>query len=370
MALLVQDILRSGMTPAELLERHAVHIKPHAGKVSLVYDQILAKDEDPVAQECRGLVLREGSWDIVAFPFRRFFNHGQPAAASLDWATAAFQQKLDGTLIIAYWDGACGTWHVATRSMNEAHGPGHFGKSFRELADQAARDMGHGSLLRLLSKAPKDHTLMFELTAPENRVVCDYAERQLTLIGARSLVTLEEVAPVPLANELGVLSPRTWNFENLDALIDEIRHWDPREYEGIVVCDARFNRIKVKSPQYLVAHHAADSLGASWRSVVEAVASGTVDDIQDMLPPFVRGRVDVAREKLGALCSQTELDWMALRGISDIKEFAEHAKKRRWPAALFALKREKTPSLADFLKATQPKSLVELAGLENEEASP
>lgn len=363
-ALLAQELLRSGMAPAELLERHGVHVKPHAGKVSLIYDQIAARDDDPVAQQCRGLVLREGSWDVVAYPFRRFFNHGQEAAAAIEWDSAAFQEKLDGTLIIAYWDDALRAWTCATRSCTEAQGVGPFGYSFRDLADRAAEDMGRGSLGGLLNSAPRDHTLMFELTAPENRVVCDYVDRKLTLLGARNLSTMQEVDPEPLADLLGVELPHQWQFDCIDHLIEVIREWDPRQYEGVVVRDGKFDRVKVKSPKYLACHHATDSLGSSWRSVVEAVASGNVDDIEDMLPPFVRQRVDVAREKLGELILETTRDWQELQCIDDIKQFAEAAKLRRWSAALFALKRGKARSVDEFLKGTRPQVLVELAGVE------
>jgi hypothetical protein len=116
-----QELLRDGMSPAELFERHRVHVKPHNGKVSLIYDQIEASPADPVACQCRGMVLREGTWDLLAYPFDRFFNYGQPEAEGLNLETSAFQEKLDGTLIIAYWDDRDSRWHTATRSLTEAH---------------------------------------------------------------------------------------------------------------------------------------------------------------------------------------------------------------------------------------------------------
>src|SRR6478609_5767270 len=111
--LLVQQFLREGGSPEQLLASHGVRAKAYNGKVSFVYDQLAARNDDPLACQCRGLVLREGSWEILARPFDRFFNHGQAEAASIDWATARFEEKLDGTLLIVYWDplaGAGGRW--------------------------------------------------------------------------------------------------------------------------------------------------------------------------------------------------------------------------------------------------------------------
>ena len=79
----------------EDLEReHGVKARVHDHKFSLNYDQIESREDDPLAQECRGLILRptelQGSIDVarplgdtivLARPFDRFFNYGQAAAA-------------------------------------------------------------------------------------------------------------------------------------------------------------------------------------------------------------------------------------------------------------------------------------------------
>ena len=114
--------------------------------MSLNYDQIEAKETDPLAQECRGLVLScedghsllsqavevngklsydhisPGKTRILAYPMKRFFNHGQGSAADINWAdpNLAVLEKLDGTLCIVYFDPFTNKWCVATRSVSEA----------------------------------------------------------------------------------------------------------------------------------------------------------------------------------------------------------------------------------------------------------
>lgn len=361
----VQKLLLNGISKLELLENHGVHIKdPINGKVILNYDQLKAKDDDPVAQECRGLILDEKTFEIVAFPFKRFFNYGQGAAANIDWDTAQIQDKLDGSMIVSYWDKNQNQWCASTRAMAEAQGAGNFGYSFRELVERTCIDMGFSSLQHLMAPAPKHYTLIFELTAPENRVVCEYSHRKMSLIGARNLDTLNEVEPDELAAELKVDRPKTWDFNSFETLIEAVKVWDPKEFEGVVVKDENFSRIKVKCPKYLVVHHSIDSLGSSWRSVVAAVAQGHTDDLDGLLPPFVQSRVDIAKEKLNYIKTEIIKDWVELQSIENQKEFALEAQKRKCPSGLFSLRSKKIESIDEFFKNANPDHLVRICDLD------
>ena len=126
----VVDYLRTNSVAS--LERLGIYARwstVHPEKFSLNYDQIEAIDGDPLVEECRGVVLvqesRErgepGRYRVIARPFQRFYNLGQGGAAEIDWSTAAFEEKLDGTLCIVYHHG--GIWNVATRSMPDADVP-------------------------------------------------------------------------------------------------------------------------------------------------------------------------------------------------------------------------------------------------------
>lgn len=63
--LLVQRYLRSGGSAESLLADHGVRLKPHNGKASLIYDQLAGNETDPLAVQCRGLILRLDSWDVL-----------------------------------------------------------------------------------------------------------------------------------------------------------------------------------------------------------------------------------------------------------------------------------------------------------------
>lgn len=366
MTLLVQAYLRAGGTPETLRAEHGVIAKPpHNGKVSFVYDQLANNRGDSLAVQCRGLVLREGTWDVVAYPFNRFFNHGEdPFAAAIDWGTAGFEDKLDGTLVIAYWDDVPGRWLCATRSMCEAHGDINGEGTFAELADRAARaacpgcDTDFDGLLRS-HMADRGVTYMFELTGPFNRIVCGYDELGLTLLGARRLSDFREL-DVTGPDGLGFKTPRRWEFSSIEHLTEVIRDWDPAQYEGVIVKDAAFNRIKVKAPKYLAAAHLTDSVGSSWRSCLDLVRAGHDGDVIHLAPPAIKERIEKMRGALAGVVLRAEGEFERLKGIDDMKTFALAAQKTNWSAPLFAMKRGKSESVGAFAAQCPIDNLLEM----------
>lgn len=128
----------------QLEDEHGVCARPSADgtKYSLNYDQLLAKSGDPVAEQCRGAVVRPlafqrlkdsadwkqevvGHVEVLAWPMSRFYNFGDSAAADIDWSHPSLKvyEKVDGTCIILYWDTLKNAWHCATRSVPEADLP-------------------------------------------------------------------------------------------------------------------------------------------------------------------------------------------------------------------------------------------------------
>lgn len=361
--LLPVEYLKSGGTYAGLLEEHGVNAKPHNGKVSLVYHQWMAREDDPLACQCRGLILREGTWDVLAHPFNRFFNHDQPVAAPIDWSTARFEEKLDGTLGIIHWDDHAKRWFFGTRSMCEGQGDINGVGTFAQLADKWARERLAPSFSEWMDARGADQrvTYMCELTGPYNTIVCRYSELNLTILGARSIDTGAELDPSGGVNDdTSFAQARTWNFNDISHLLEVVKDWDPREYEGVIVKDAEFNRVKVKSPKYLAVAHAGESIGASWRSACAAVASGACDGVSDLLPPLAAERMSAVKLALKSLTETTDRDLAELADVTDMKSFAFQAVTRSWPAALFALKRNKVGSLDEFIRGATPDHLLEV----------
>jgi hypothetical protein len=373
--LLVQKYLRSGNSLDDLAKEHGVYATITNGKISLNYDQLEVSNSDLLACECRGLILEEGSYDIIAFPFRRFFNLEQVEfAAKIYWESARYQEKMDGSMICVYF--YKDHWYAATRSRPEADVPLQSGDdlTFSKLADHACDKM-YSAQLALNQKIPektmsiqdlmedlfkshpdtKNKTFMFELTSPYNRVVCRYDDVKLTLIGVRDNKTLAEEDPENWIGQdrFGLKIPEVYSFNNIEHMVKVIREWNPEEHEGVVVLDKYWNRVKVKNPAWLAASHMRTSLETSVKNCISVILLGKDDDIIGMMPELIANRIIRLKPVVQKVISTTQQDWEELRGIDDMKTYALAAKERLWPAALFALKRGKTTDLKTFSLGNQ-----------------
>lgn len=352
--LLVQQYLRTGKSLEDLRLEHGVKSHVQNGKISLSYDQIEAKESDPLSQQCRGLILREKTFDIVACPMFRFFNLEQTSIiASIDWKSAVFEEKLDGTCLICYYDDRVNQWYCATRSRSEADVPLDDTEfTFSYLANMAIQKMfGLPSIQLLMESKPislRSKTIVMELCSPYNRIVCDYPEPSLTLLAVRDLPSMLEEDPGPTSVLLNIPVAKTYSNKNIYEMIEIIKQWNPKEHEGIVVKDKQFNRLKVKNPAYVALNHMRDSLSTSIRGCVEIILLGKDDDVIGMLPEFITNRILKLKPSISTVIKTTNADYLELKHIDDMKIFALSAQTKLWPAALFALKRGKTSDLMTF----------------------
>lgn len=176
--------------------------------VALNYSQIDSPRGVPEVEECRGLILEDLTWNVVAMPYRRFYNYSEnPYAAKCNLETSVLFDKLDGSLVsIYYYD----KWRAATRSRPNADGGLNKSSStFSSLIWDTFHNQGI-DLNRLSTKM----TYIFELIGPDNRVVTPYEKAKLVLTGARcmtgsyeevsfeELKQLSEYIEVPLAMSL------------------------------------------------------------------------------------------------------------------------------------------------------------------------
>lgn len=366
MELLVQKYLRSGKSLTDLKIEHGVKFYIENGKISLTYDQIEAKESDPLSQQCRGLILREEFFDIVAAPMFRFFNFEQTGVAeSIDWNSAKIEEKLDGSLLVVYFDQCMKKWFVATRSRPEANVPVDDSVlTFTDLANIAVNKICNlpdiNSFMSRLQNV-ENKTFCFELTSPVNKIVCHYEDFNLTLLAVRDIQILEEEDPKPYADELGISVVNTYSFTSLIDLVELVRSWNPKDHEGVVVKDSQFRRIKIKSPAYVAYNHMRDSLSTSIRGCMEVILLEKDDDVIPMVPEFIANRIKKLKPSVVELFKVTQKDFDELSHIQDMKVFALAAQKKLWPSCLFALKRGKASNIKDFIKGKK----IEETGVSN-----
>lgn len=343
-----------------LSEKYSLAIKRHPSYPNLVmfkYDQIHSPMGEPLVQECRGIILDESTpeWNVVCHSFNKFFNHEEGHAAEIDWKDCAVYEKLDGSLIQMYhYDGA---WHVASSGTPDAGGQVFsFKKTFAELFWEVFTAMG----LSLPEVGWERFTFSWELMTPLNRVVVAHHDSKVALLAVRDNVRGIECGPhaAPAAWPKVKAFPLT-TIAEIEASFREI---DPMNQEGYVVCDSKYNRVKMKHPQYVVLHHMRGNGVPTAKRALECMLAGEHTEFLSYWPEWkdLFRRVEA---RLGVLEAELENAYQRLKDIPVQKDFALAAQKTRCASALFTTRAGKAPSTSAALRAMAPDKLSELLRL-------
>ena len=351
----VQRFLRSGGTLEGLTAAYGIKAKVDTGLgvVMLNYNQIASPMAEAICQECRALLLEIGTWNVVSRSFFKFFNHGQPEAHPVDWATARVQEKLDGSLICVYFH--LGQWRVATKGTPDASGPVNtYAMTFQSLVEQTLTEMDTSfeDLTAFLDPAA---FYSFELTAPENRIIVPYEDRRLTWLAAWDAQTLEEldIADLP---DLPTPRVREYPLRTLDEVMTAVEAIAPFAAEGFIVRDAAHRRVKIKSAAYLMVDRILCGLSTPRRKV-EAVLSAQFDDMVPQLPPPVRAEMVALQARLVTFRRDVARTFDELAAVENRREFAAEALRHPFSPLLFWLR--DGHDMAECFKRLQPDRLVE-----------
>lgn len=397
---LVVDYLKTH-TLRELEEDHGVASRPSSrfDKFSLNYDQLLVKNGDPLAEQCRGLIVRPsaalietmlndeakrdrsesvqaarwrdrviGDVEVLAWPMNRFYNLGDGAGAQVWWGDPQLRvyEKLDGTMIVAYWDSLHKQWFAATRAVPEADLPIRLGDmeagdlTFSGLfftALRATREDITGEPLdwepewiNEVIKLNKEFTYVFELTGPINRVVVKYNDSRVTLLAARHTLTGKEV-PVESIKLQHVPRPKTWDLRDPTAIDAFVNSADPALLEGCVVCDSNFRRLKVKNKAWVLSSKAKDLVTVSRRSALESIIAGTIDDVIPLVAQDVADVLSKMQDQLRLYLQHVDsrfVDWKD-QAQGDRKRFAQLVVgSGEWSTPFFQLLDGKANSARDW----------------------
>lgn len=223
-------------------------------------------------------------------PFYKFGNYGESYVVPLNWENSYVMEKLDGSLIKLWFDN--GSWHWSTNSTIDAEkaplNNNEF-KNYFQLIEYAVS--GDFSFLHELDKKV---CYMFELTSPYNKVVVDYKETYLNLIGARRMDNLQEynfddlekIYTIVFRDRKEFKLPKTYVFLSLDQCIKTTQKMSSDE-EGFVAVDNNFNRMKIKSKEWLKAAKLKNNGVVTCSRVIEMMRNGTLDDFKAYCPEHV-----------------------------------------------------------------------------------
>src|ERR1700723_1688549 len=266
MQLLVQKFLETHSLK-ELQQEHGVYasFSKCGCFCSFNYDQIEAKENDSLSQECRGLILSAtdgrsflqqsaeihgkknydhvviGKTRILAFGLRRFFNYGQGSSANIDWSSKELLvlEKLDGTLCQVWYNPFTDKWNIATRSVPEADlkmDNGIF--TFAELFQKALLDTTGKTFDEYTKCLNKNATYCFELTTPYNRIVVAYPSNKVSLLAIRLIdydLPEYDIHKMNISDFWGVPIVQAHTLATVESTLEWVASLNPLEHEGVVV---------------------------------------------------------------------------------------------------------------------------------------
>lgn len=366
----VQKALSNGWTLDRLKDELAIAVRVNEklGVVCLNYNQILSPMGNPIVQECRALVLKLDTWEVLSWPLKRFFNLGEGhTPKDFNWSDFKTYEKLDGSLI-HFWHHPEFGWQCGTRSVPDAEtGLDDTGMTFRELVLKTLSEMGT-NWDEFCSHLSQGFTYVFELTTPENQVVVEYPDRKLTLLAVRHLDTLEESDPLVWADTTGYPFPvvKLYPGFSLDVVQNEVQGRDPKKHEGYVLVDPHFNRVKIKSQAYVFMSSRKDSLQKSNKARVELILTDGADDVLPTLPVYIQDKIRELQERIRAKAREIDQMWGQVRHIEDQREFALAVQHSGLSTPMFALRKGKAADGLGFLKTTTPKRVLEYISVEEE----
>lgn len=343
---LVCDYL-SSHSLVELTIQHGINVSWNKAKdkFSLNYDQFLSQPGIKLVEQCRGLILRPvndvsyydvnklnsiilGETTVLSRPLDRFYNVNDPnSKIDLSSSDLTYYEKLDGTMVALYWDEKYSRWYVSTRAVPEADVVISDNLTFNDLFFKCFKAN--------LNLFDTELTYVFELMTRHNRVVCEYQNECVTLLAVRTKFGKE--LDINLFKHLNVNLVEQLNIQG--DIIDFVKSRDPFKYEGIVVCDGSFRRLKVKNPEWCIRSRAKDLILTN-RKIIKLILSDSVDDVYYLLVKEDQEKLDSILRDLRLLCHNYEKTFFELnsKGISR-KEFSQRvlALKHKLPFIYFRL---------------------------------
>lgn len=276
-----------------------------------MYDRVW----NAVTMKTRGLIVNWATQEILARPFDKFFNYGQPE--QLDVVRLEMD---DEVMVFDKMDGSLGIRYVRPDGRSAISTKGSF---HSEQADWATREL-HKYMSTHLDD---DLTWLFEIIYPENRIVVDYDFSGLVLLGARHTDSGDEYFPEDLLEWKG---RKTTHFRY--HTLREALEASPRpNAEGFVIYLPEFDvRVKVKQEDYLILHRLVSQVNEQY--VYDLLSQGKdVGEIVGALPDEFRNFVQ--QSAVGFIHDFARLRFQVLKQHQSIyvegmtkKEYAEKAK--------------------------------------------
>ena len=347
----------------------------------LKYSQVDSDFNEVIVRECRGLILNEDTNEIVSFPFMKFGNFGESYCPKIDWTTARCGEKIDGSLvkIVNVGDNLListnGTILASKAPVAEQIGCKYstFGDIIADVLDVVLEKSGWQKKLQeegLGALWKEGYTYMFELCSPWTRVVVPHKENKLYFLGKRNNVTFEETyfTDDPIMSKI-FDTPRVFPLKSIDECLAATKEM-PWDEEGYVVCDGKFNRVKVKSAAYLAVHRLKGNGVLSYARAIEIIRTNEIDEVIAYFPEFKDALME-CKDRFWKLVSNTENAWNEYLKIDESLPTRKDkalwiTKNFKMPGVAFGLLDKKIESVKSFFMEVPTNKVLKYLGYKEE----
>lgn len=263
-----------------------------------------SKAWDEVTLMCRGLIVHKDTREIVARPFKKFFNYEEHIQNGLSFPSEAplIYKKMDGSLGILYWYE--GVPYIATR--------GSFASEQAIWATDWFR-----------KNVPENEqpglTMLFEIIYPQNRIVVNYDFSGLVLIGVvdnetgrTATIIGSDLPAVRVAQQVPYAS------------YSELKGLNTKNEEGFVVHFPMADmRLKIKFDDYVRLHKVMTGLSeiGIWEMLKEGKDPIT-PEIPDEMHAWISGVMGRLRALFAEIWGDSQLAVQMVAGKESRKEQA------------------------------------------------
>lgn len=318
--------------------------------VILSYSQIDSPKTNPIVRMCRGLVLEMNTWEIVSFPFYRFYNFEEVPEERLkfNWKNAMATEKVDGSLLEIFEHK--GEWLLSTRSMiGGENAINSLGTTINNIFDMAISPMTREEFFERLSS---DITYIFEIVSPFNQIVTQWDAAHLYLIGGRNK-NYEEQKYTDLYDSMDSAMRNIIRIPKVISLYDKeaddfigfekmkmLAETGNSQDEGFVVVDFSsydnetnsFPRIKVKNSAYVALHHLRGSLEngtPQYERILTLIHNKEDAEVLSSLP-HMKPYFDEVKEKYNKFLEGFNTDLKLIEAeLNDPQKFIDHPELKK-----------------------------------------
>lgn len=402
MALVVQELQQQSISSFISKYKLALWESENTSLCSIKYRQHESPLENATVKQCRGIILdSKDNWKIVARPFDKFFNFGEPSADTIDWDTAKIFNKEDGTLCFLYYypnsmNSSRNGWNVGTPGCGDAAGKVRKGASHYNKEDDQQNSETSFTYAELFWKIfdesnyqlpnNREYTYMFELISPFNQLVVLQNQSKLLFLGARvnstegdELLPDDAISKLQLnfqcVSEFLFHSPESRNIiakqktapDLISFFYKQFGEQSPLQHEGFVIVDKNFCRVKVKNPAHVAIQHLGDGHinAKNFLSIIQSAEEG---EFLANFPQY-KNEFEPIQKKYNSYIKSLEDEFSQIASLPK-KQFTTAAFSTSDPECMIALRLGNCKTVKEYLLSLSPTYLLNLLHISAAKSKP